>query len=154
MVDAGPANRLLFPAKELSLFGHATDPENDPLTVQWRQTGGPTEVSFSAPTSPVTTVSFSKTGTYTFRLSASDGTSQVTSNVTITVNPASNQTAFYVDPTYTGSTQNGSASAPWTSLLDSDSDYTYKWNTIKTALASNDAIIYFSPGRQEQTPRK
>src|SRR5262249_32247828 len=78
------------------------------------------------------------------QLSANDGTSQVNSSATITVNAASSQTAFYVDPTYTGSTQNGSASAPWKSLLSSDSDYTTKWSTITTALASNDVIIYFS----------
>jgi len=64
----------------------------------------------------------------------------VTSSATITVNSASSQTAFYVDPTYTGSTQNGSASAPWKSLLDSDSDYTAKWSTITTALASTDVM--------------
>jgi len=143
-VDARPAKTLLFPAKDITLFGHATDPENDPLNLQWTQTSGPRGVTFSAPNALATTVSFTNTGTYTFQLSANDGTSQVASSVTITVKPASSQTAFYVDPTYTGGKQNGSASAPWKSLLDSDSDYTNKWNTITTALASNDVIIYFS----------
>jgi parallel beta-helix repeat protein len=144
VVDAGPAKTLIFPATDLTLFGHATDPENDPLTIQWTQTSGPAGVSFSAPNAAMTTVSFTKTGTYTFQLSAYDGTSLVTSSATVTVKLASSQTAFYVDPTYTGSTQNGSASAPWKSLLNSDSDYTSKWSTITTALASNDVIIYFS----------
>src|SRR5262249_52270155 len=102
VVDAGPAKTLIFPATDLSLFGHATDPENDPLTVQWTQTSGPTGATFSAPNSLMTTVSFINTGTYTFQLSANDGTTLVTSSATITVNAASSQTAFYVDPTYTG----------------------------------------------------
>src|SRR5439155_1110055 len=40
VVDAGPARVIAFPAKDLTLFGHATDPNNDPLTVQWTSTSG------------------------------------------------------------------------------------------------------------------
>jgi len=143
-VSAGPAKTLNFPAKDLSLFGQATDPENDPLTVSWTMTSGPAAVTFSNAQALTTTVTFTTTGTYTFQLSVNDGTSNVTSNVTVTVNPASSQTAFYVDPTYTGATQNGSAANPWKSLTDSDSDYSTKWSAIRSALASNDVIIYFS----------
>ena len=32
-VDAGPAKIIAFPQNDLTLFGHATDPENDPLAV-------------------------------------------------------------------------------------------------------------------------
>src|SRR2546429_4734976 len=101
VVDAGPARVIAFPAKDLTLFGHATDPNNDPLTVQWTLTSGPAPVGFSAPWALATTVSFTATGTYTFQLAASDGTSTVTSSTTVTVNSASSQTAFYVDPTVT-----------------------------------------------------
>ena len=45
VVDAGPAKVMAFPAKDLTLFGHATDPENDPLTVEWRMTSGPGTVT-------------------------------------------------------------------------------------------------------------
>ena len=144
IVNAGPNKVIAFPAKDLTLFGHATDPEKTPLTVQWSMTSGPAPVTFSAPKALATTVTFTTPGTYGFQLAASDGTSTVTSSTTVTVKPAASQIAFYVDPTYTGSTQNGSVSAPWKSLLDSDSDYTTKWNTIKSALATNDVIIYFS----------
>jgi hypothetical protein len=96
----------------LTLFGYATDPENNLLTVLWTLASGPAGVSFSAPTALTTTVTFTATGTYTFQLAVSDGTSTVTDSVMVTVNPATSQTAFYFDPTYTGSTQNGSASAP------------------------------------------
>jgi hypothetical protein len=144
VIDAGPAKVLAFPVHDLTLFGHATDPENDPLTVTWTRTSGPAPVRFSAPWALATTVTFTATGTYTFQLAVGDGTSNVTSSVTVTVNPVSSQTAFYVDPTYTGGTQNGSASTPWKSLLDSDRDFTVKWNAITTALAANDVIVYFS----------
>ena len=144
VIDAGPAKVLAFPAKDLTLFGHATDPESDPLTVTWTLTSGPAPVKFSAQWALATTVTFAATGSYTFQLAVSDGTSNVTSSVTVTVNPASSQSAFYVDPTYTGSTQNGTASAPWKSLLNRDSDFIAKWNAITTALATNDVIIYFS----------
>src|SRR5439155_8487692 len=86
VVDAGPARVIAFPAKDLTLFGHATDPNNDPLTVQWTLTSGPAPVGFSAPWALATTVSFTATGTYTFQLAASDGTSTVTSSTTVTVN--------------------------------------------------------------------
>ena len=99
-VDVGPNKILSFPAKDLTLFGHASDPENDPLTIAWTTTSGPAMVTFSAPWALATTVTFAAIGTYTFQLSVSDGTSVVTRSVTVTVNPASSQTAFYVDPSY------------------------------------------------------
>jgi len=142
--DAGPAKTLNFPAKDLTLFGHVSDPEDDPLVAHWRLVSGPAAVTFSNADALITTVSFTTTGIYTFQLSANDGTSNITSNVTATVNPASSQTAFYVDPTYTGSSENGSAANPWKSLLQSDSDYAAKWSIINSTLAANDVIIYFS----------
>jgi parallel beta-helix repeat protein len=143
-VDAGPAKTLAFPARDLTLFGHATDPGNNPLTVAWTMVSGPAPAGFSAPWALATTVTFTTPGTYTFQLAASNGTATGTSRVTVTVNPESSQTAFYVDPTYTGSTQTGAAATPWKSFLDQDSDDIVKWNTINAALASNDVIIYFS----------
>jgi len=144
VIEAGPAKVLAFPAKDLTLFGHATDPEDDPLTVAWTMTSGPASVKFSAPGALATTATFVAIGTYTFQLTVGDGTSNVISSVTVTVNPASSQTAFYVDPTFTGAIQNGTASAPWKSLLNRDTDFVAKWNAITTALATNDVIIYFS----------
>src|SRR5207249_6557520 len=127
VVDAGPAKVIAFPAKDLTLFGHATDPDNDPLTVQWTSTSGPATVRFSAPWALATTVSFTATGTYTFQLAASDGTSTVTSSTTVTVNSASSQTAFYVDPTVT-SAGSGTAASPWKSFEDGNSNQTAQWN--------------------------
>jgi hypothetical protein len=135
---------LAFPAKDLSLFGHATDPSHNPLSVVWTMLSGPASVNFSAPWALATTVTFTTPGTYTFQLAANNGSATGTSAVTVTVNPASAQTAFYVDPTYTGSVSNGAAATPWKSFLDQDGDYTGKWNAINGALATNDVIVYFS----------
>jgi len=143
VIDAGPNKVLAFPARDLTLFGHATDPENDPLRVAWTMTSGPAAVTFSAPWALATTVTFATTGTYTFQLTVSDATSVVTSSVTVAVNPASSQTAFYVDPTYVG-TGIGTAAAPWRSFVDGNPNYAAQWNAINSALASNDVIVYFS----------
>src|SRR5262245_41240986 len=61
-IDAGPNKVLAFPAKDLTLFGHATDPENDLLTVAWTMTSGPASVRFSAPWALATTVTFTTIG--------------------------------------------------------------------------------------------
>ena len=82
-VDAGPNKILALAAKDLTLLGYATDPENNPLTVLWTLASGPAAVSFSAPTALTTTVTFTATGTYTFQLTVSDGTSTVTDNVVV-----------------------------------------------------------------------
>jgi parallel beta-helix repeat protein len=147
VVDAGPAKTLILPATDLTLFGHATDPSNKPLTVAWTMLSGPVPVHFSAPWALATTVTLSTPGAYTFQLTANNGTASGASTVTVTVKLASAQTAFYVDPTYTGSVSNGAAATPWKSFLDQDGDYTAKWNVINAALASNDVIVYFSARR-------
>src|SRR5262249_40658999 len=67
------------------------------------------------------------------------GTSTCTADASVTVKPASNQTAFYFDPTYTGGNSDGSAAHPWTSPDQ------IEWRgSILTALASSDVIVYFS----------
>ena len=78
-MNAGPNKILALPAKDLTLLGYTTDPENNPLTVLWTLASGPAAVSFSAPTALTTTVTFTAAGTYTFQLTiSSDGTSTVT----------------------------------------------------------------------------
>jgi hypothetical protein len=151
-VSAGAASTLNLPATDLSLWGSVTSaanypntPSATPLAFTWALVSGPAAVTFSAPWDTTTTVSFTQTGTYTVSLTGTDGvTTPCVSTTTVTVNPASSQTAFYVDPTSTAGSPNGSAAHPWTALFDSDSDFTTKWSTITTALATNDVIIYFS----------
>jgi hypothetical protein len=127
----------------LTLFGHATDPEDDPLAVTWTLVSGPAAVRFSAPHALTTTATFSAAGTYLIELGISDGTTTVTSPVQVTVRPASSQTAFYVDPTSSGP-GDGTAEAPWKSFEDGNPHQTSQWHVINRALASNDVIIYFS----------
>jgi hypothetical protein len=143
-IDAGPDKTIAFPAKDITLFGRATESNNNPLTVQWTRISGPQEVTFSAPQALTTSVSFPVAGRYTFQLSATNGVTTISSTSIVQVNPASSQTAFYVDPTYKGGTERGSESAPWKSLLDTDTDYASKWNSIRSALVTNDVIVYFS----------
>jgi parallel beta-helix repeat protein len=142
-VNAGADAVLAFPAKDLTLFGHATNPEENPLAVTWTLSSGPAIVRFSASHALTTTATFTTPGTYAIELAASDGTSTVSDTVTVTINPASSQIAFFVDPTVTGA-GNGTAQAPWKSFEDGNPDQTAQWNAINRALASNDVIIYFS----------
>jgi hypothetical protein len=142
VVDAGPAKTIAFPAKDLTLFGHATDAENDPLTYQWSVTSGPAAVTFSASRGLATTATFSAAGVYTFQFAVNDGTNTSTSSTTVTVLDASTQTSFFVDPTYTGAVRDGSAAHPWTTLSVLSSNPA--WAAINAALATNNVIVYFS----------
>lgn len=149
-VDAGPDQTLNFPSKDITLFGYVQDTASH--TITWTCQSCPRAVTFSAPWAGHTTVTFtapSSQETYTFRLSATNSASTtLTDDVVITLNPASiyvsGTNAFFVDPSYTGSTANGQAATPWKSLSSHDTDFTAKWNTIRSALASNHVIIYFS----------
>ncbi len=143
-IDGGVNKVIALPAKDLTLFGHAVDPEFDHLAVQWTQTSGPAAVTFSAPWALTTTVTFTTPGTYTFSLAVSDGTNFVTSSNSVTVLSAASQKAFYVDPTYTGGSNDGSALHPWLTLHASNPTTSTIWNTINAALATNNVIIYFS----------
>lgn len=53
--------------------GLGEDPEGQPLTYQWTQVSGPGTVTFGAARSQTTTATFSAAGTYTVRVTVSDG---------------------------------------------------------------------------------
>jgi hypothetical protein len=141
-VDAGPAKVIAFPAKDITLFGHATVADVNHTTYSWSQVSGPSGAAFSAPWALATTVTFRQPGNYTFRLTVSDGTNTVTADTTTSVLSADTQTAFYVDPTYIGGSNDGSAGHPWTSLTGTASSP--QWMAINSALATNNVIVYFS----------
>jgi RHS repeat-associated protein len=89
VVDAGPAQTIELPAAAV-LNGTATDdglPTGSALIVSWIKVSGPGVVTFQAPASPITRVSFSSVGTYVLRLTGSDGELSTSVEVTITVNP-------------------------------------------------------------------
>lgn len=86
-VDAGPDQNVAG-GSAVSLSGTASDADNDPLTFQWTQTGGPA-VTLSGDTTlnptftaPPRTLNAQ---TLTFELAANDGSATTTDSVTITV---------------------------------------------------------------------
>jgi hypothetical protein len=140
-LDAGPPKVLAFPATDLTLFGHARDPENHPLVVHWSRVSGPAPVKLSAPSALTTTATFSAVGRYLLRLAAVDGRRRAASTVAIRVDPASSQGAFYVDPNYAGE-GDGTAGKPWRALVSSPTGP--EWSVINQALAKGPVIVYFS----------
>jgi VCBS repeat-containing protein len=74
IVNAGP-DQVAVLSKSLMLNGSATDDglPNGALTIVWSKVSGPGTPQFSSPNKAVTTVTFNKTGSYTLRLTATDG---------------------------------------------------------------------------------
>jgi hypothetical protein len=89
-VDAGPNQSVTLP-NSANLDGTVTDDDlpNPPTTVTttWSKVSGPGTVSFGNANAVNTTASFSKSGTYVLRLTASDSKLQASDDVTVTVDP-------------------------------------------------------------------
>lgn len=84
-VDAGPA-RAILDVEDVILDGSVVDDGlPSPSAVSWGLVSGPGAAYLSHPTSPSTSASFSAAGTYVFRLTADDGASVVSDDVTVTV---------------------------------------------------------------------
>jgi RHS repeat-associated protein len=88
-VDAGPDATITLPATA-ALTGSVTDDglpgPPDALASTWTMVSGPGTVAFDDPSSPVTSASFSASGTYVLRLTATDGEANASDDVAITVN--------------------------------------------------------------------
>lgn len=136
---------ICFPATDLTLFGVTANssPWYKLQLVKWEMASGPAPVTFSAPWATTTTVTFTTVGSYSFRLWTYDGVTNESQTVDVDVLSEASQTKFYVDPTFTGGSNAGTETNPWTSLSMDAPDS--KWDSINTALASNHVIIYFSP---------
>jgi hypothetical protein len=91
-VNAGPDKTLASPSTT-TLTGTATDDGNPvppgQLTMTWSLVSGPAAVIFSAPHALTTNATFSAAGTYTIRLSASDGEATSSDDVIVIVNASS-----------------------------------------------------------------
>jgi RHS repeat-associated protein len=88
VVNAGPNQTAVLPNAAITLSGTVTDdrlPSGAPLTQQWTVVSGPGTVTFSAPTQPVTSATFTVAGTYLLRLTATDTQFTVSSDVTVTI---------------------------------------------------------------------
>ncbi|WP_367873383.1 DUF5060 domain-containing protein [Luteolibacter sp. Populi] len=89
-VDAGPNSSafLTGTSVQVNLAGSASDdgqPAGSTLTTTWTRTSGPAAVSFGNASSPATTATFTATGTYLLRLTASDGELSETDEMTVVV---------------------------------------------------------------------
>ena len=90
VVNAGPDQTIALSAAA-NLSGTVTD-DGIPLgqvTSAWSQVGGPGTVVFGNAAVPRTTATFSAAGTYTLRLTASDGSLSSVDDVVVIVNGAS-----------------------------------------------------------------
>ena len=91
-VDAGSDQTVILP-NSATLSGTASDDglPNPPgtLTTAWSQFSGPGTVTFGDASSLSTTASFSASGSYVLRLTADDSALQTSDDLTVTVNPAS-----------------------------------------------------------------
>ncbi len=89
-VDAGPDQIVSEPTNTVVLAGVVTDDNfaGNSVTVQWSKVSGPGEVTFTNATSRITSATFSQTGVYVLRLTATDGQFEGSDDVQITVNAA------------------------------------------------------------------
>ena len=90
VVNAGPDKTIIID-KSAILSGTVTD-DGKPIppgavTTLWTMQDGNGVVTFADATAPVTTATFSATGTYTLRLTANDGLATSYDEMTVTVNP-------------------------------------------------------------------
>lgn len=89
-VSAGPDQVITLPAVA-SLGGTVSDDglptPPGAVVVAWTKVSGPGTIVFAAPAAVTTTATFSASGTYTVRLTASDGALVGDGTATITVNP-------------------------------------------------------------------
>ena len=88
IAEAGPNQALAIP-NQATLSGSAADDglPNPPgaLTTTWSKISGPGTATFTAPSSPTTSVGFSQAGTYVLRLTADDSALAATDDVTVFV---------------------------------------------------------------------
>jgi hypothetical protein len=90
VVNAGPDFTITLPSG-ITLAGSATDdglPTGSTLTKSWSKVSGPGTVTFGNAAALNSTANFSTAGTYTLRLTASDGLLSASDDVVFTVNAA------------------------------------------------------------------
>jgi hypothetical protein len=89
-VSAGPDRSVTLPSAAV-LTGSVSDDgmpgESSGLVAAWSMASGPGLVTFAAPTAAETEVRFAVAGTYTLRLTASDGALETHDDVTVAVGP-------------------------------------------------------------------
>ncbi|HEY2973146.1 MAG TPA: PKD domain-containing protein [Pyrinomonadaceae bacterium] len=117
VVSAGLDRTITLPGSA-ALNGSVSDdglPQGSSVNAGWSKVSGPGNVNFANAGNAVTTATFSQSGTYVLRLTASDSQLTNSSDVTITVIPQNFPPAVNAGPDGTttlsaGATLNGSAS--------------------------------------------
>lgn len=143
LVNAGP-DQVLRISEPATLSGVVTDDGfPDPpsaVTVTWSKRVGPGTVSFGNAAQPETTATFSVTGTYVLRLTASDGEASTSDDVTITALAA--KTALLV----VGGTGTLGDTAVKTRLIDLGFTVTLKDDSLATGSDgnANDLVVISS----------
>jgi len=136
VVNAGTDQMITFPTVA-TLAGSVTDdglPSGSSITRTWIKVSGPGTVAFGNSASATTTATFSVSGSYTLRLTASDGSLSTSDDVVIVVSPAQTNQApsanagadkSVVFPA--GTTLSGSATDDG---LPSGSTLTFSWSKV------------------------
>lgn len=88
LVDAGPDQLVTLPTTSVPLTAVVSDDvfDGSTLAVAWTAVSGPGQVTFAEATNPVTTATFSASGTYVLRLSADDNFFLGSDDVVVTIN--------------------------------------------------------------------
>jgi len=112
VVNAGSDQTITLPSAA-SLSGTATDdglPTGSTLSRTWSMVNGPGNVTFASASAASTTATFSAAGSYTLRLSATDGALSASDDVIINVNatlPANQAPVVNAGPDFTITYPNG-----------------------------------------------
>ena len=88
LVKVGPDQTITLPVNTVSLTGSASDdglPAGSTLAFLWSKVAGPGTVTFANATSPNTSATFSESGIYLLRLSASDSQLSGSAQMRVTV---------------------------------------------------------------------
>ena len=102
----------------VTLDGTVSDADGDPLTTTWSVISGPASVALANSNAVDTTAMFTTAGSYVLRLTANDGFTQTSSDITITVvtNLASQYT-FTVVSAYGTPSPSGVTTSAWNTVM-------------------------------------
>ncbi|HEX3130445.1 MAG TPA: Ig-like domain-containing protein, partial [Thermoanaerobaculia bacterium] len=93
VVNAGPDQTITLPVNQVTLSGSYTDdgaPANGNVLYTWSLASGPSGSTIANPNALATAATFTVAGTYTFRLTVSDGAASGNDTMVVAVNPDPN----------------------------------------------------------------